>query len=105
MELKWEYFFDKVILNGLVAKLKTSSDVTILSVYKNRLGYSTVVAPLYSSFIKSHTVFYPDIVKAQATIPFTYSVENQTKYAAIQIEKNFYSQRENIFELLSLKER
>lgn len=105
MELKWEYFFDKVILNGLVAKLKTSSDVTILSVYKNRLGYSTVVSPLYSSFIQSCTVFYPDIIKAQATVPFTYSVENQTKYATKQIEKNFYSQRENIFKLLSLEKQ
>lgn len=103
MDLKWEYYFDKTILNGLVAKLKNSSDVTILSVYKNRLGYSSVVSSLYSSFIHPCTIFYPNILAAQSAMHIPYSLENQTRYAVTQIEKDFYSQRDNISKLLSLK--
>ena len=101
MDLKWEFCFNKTILTGLVAKLKTSSDVTILSVYKKRLGYSSVVSAPYSSFIHSYTVYYSDILEMQATMHIPYSLENQTKYAVAVIEKDFYFQRQNILNLIS----
>ncbi len=93
MNLKWDYYFKNIGLHSLVAKLKTNYGLTILTVHKNRLGYS--------SFIKSYSITYSDISMAQAIMHIPYSIKSQTEYACRQIEKDFYAQRDNILKLLS----
>lgn len=101
MDLKWEYKLKNIGLHSLVAELKTNSSLTILTVYKNRLGYSSFVSPQYSSFIMPYSITYSDISIAQAILHIPYSIKSQTEYACRQIEKDFYAQRDNILKLLS----